>query len=378
VRNPPEVMTRGFDEWIAAQREATLLVNAAQHPGTATDWAEGYRWVTRMATIALEWVVEKNDPLHPVLFLNEDDYHKFIVDNPDINRYFAVVSDSETYRFFGTRGEAIYIGINLGSDIFHWGSGKPGGNLAQYGIDDFEISANGEFEIILSPEKREGNWIRLEKGAQHLAIRETFCDLRNQEAADLHLELLDREVPPPQLTPEELGEKLSTAAKFFLFTVRTSIAMWKGFGSRINQIGGSSGQHHVEASESEVDTHCNTDMFYMGSRWVLEPDQALVVTIRAAEGSFSYWGITLVNPWMESYDSRYTAPCTNHYKAEAETDGSWRVVIAPRDPGVSNWVDTGGRLEGFAMLRWVTHGRPPEDPHCEVLPISSLGSLAAK
>jgi hypothetical protein len=31
----------------------------------AADWAEGYRWVTRVASIALEWVVEKNDPLHP-------------------------------------------------------------------------------------------------------------------------------------------------------------------------------------------------------------------------------------------------------------------------------------------------------------------------
>lgn len=372
MTNPPEIMAKGFEEWIAAQQKAIELVNAAQQPGTSTDWAEGYRWVTRMATIALEWVVEKNDPLHPVLFLNEDDYHKFIVDNPDINRYFAVVDENETYRFFGTRGQAIYIGINVGSDIFHWGSGAPGGNLAQYDIDDFEISDDGEFEIILSSEEREGNWIRLEKGTQHLTMRETFSDLRNQTAADLHIELLEREVPPPKLTPEEFGEKLATAAKFFLFTVQTSIAMWVGFGKRMNRIGGASGRHNVQSRENELNTHCNTDMYYMGSRWILEEDQALVVTVRPPQNSFSYWGITLANPWMESYDSRYAAPCTNNYKAQPSEDGTWRLVIAPSDPGVPNWVDTGGRLEGFAMLRWVTHGGSPPDPDCEVLPLSSL------
>jgi len=364
-------MSGAFAEWIAAQQKAIELVDAARQPGTSSDWAEGYRWVTRMATIALEWVVEKNDPLHPVLFLNEDNYHKFIVDNPDINRYFAVINDSDAYRFSGTRGDAIYIGINLGADIFHWGSGAQGGNLAQYDLDDFEIAENGRFEIIISPEKREGNWIRLEKGTQHLSLRETFSDLRNQKAADLQIELIEREIPPPQLTPEEFAEKLVTASKFFLFTVQTSIAMWAGFGNRINRIEGASGRHHVDSGD-ELDTHCNTDMYYMGSRWMIEADQALVVRIRPPERPFSYWGITLANPWMESYDSRYAAPCTNNSKAEPSEDGSWRVVIAARDPGVPNWVDTGGRLEGFAMLRWVTHGGSPPDPECEVLPLSSL------
>lgn len=372
MKHSPETMKKAFDEWIAAQRKAIELVDGAGQPGTPTDWAEGYRWVTRMAGIALEWVVEKNDPLHPVVFLNEDDYHKFIVDNPDINRYFAVVDENETYRFWGTRGDAVYIGINLGSDIFQWGSGAQGGNLAQYDIDEFEIAESGEFEIILSPEEHEGNWIPLVAGTQHLSMRETFTDLRNQTVGVFRIERLGREVPAPRLTPEEFSEKLATAAKFFLFTVQTSIDMWTGFGARVNRIGGASGRHHVEANENELDTHCNAHMFYMGSRWRLEEDQALVVTIRPPDAPFTYWGITLVNPWMESYDSRYAAPCTNHYKAKPSEDGTWRLVIAPEDPGVPNWVDSGGRLEGFAMLRWVTHGEVPEDPLCEVRPLSSL------
>ncbi|HIF63823.1 MAG TPA: DUF1214 domain-containing protein [Deltaproteobacteria bacterium] len=372
MKQPPKIMAKAFDEWIAAQQTAIGLVNDAEQPGTAADWAEGYRWVTRMASIALEWVVEKNDPLHPVVFLNEDDYHKFIVDNPDLNRYFATIDENETYRLFGKRGEAIYIGINLGSDIFNWGSGAAGGNLGQYDLDNFEISENGEFEITLSPDEHEGNWIRLEKGTQHVTLRETFSDLRKQEAAKLSIELTGRKVPPPELTPEEFADKLATAAKFFLFVVQTSISMWSGFGSRVNNIGGGSGQHHVKAGENEINTHCDSQMYYMGSRWSLEDGHALVVTIRPPEGNFRYWGITLVNPWMESYDSRYARPCTNNHKADRNEDGTWRLVIAADDPGVANWVDTGGRLEGFAMLRWVTHGEVPPDPDCELMSLSSL------
>ncbi|MEO2193275.1 MAG: hypothetical protein ABGY24_12570, partial [bacterium] len=185
--------------------------------------------------------------------------------------------------------------------------------------------------------------------------------------------------PPPSLTPDELAAKLETAAKFFLFTVQTSIAMWSGFGSRINSIGGASGQHHVEGkskskSKDEINTHCNSHMYYMGSRWALEEDQCLVVTVRPPEGDFTYWGVTLANPWMESYDSRYAQPRTNNYMATRSEDGSWQFVIAPSDPGVSNWVDTGGRLEGMAMLRWVTHGGSPPDPVCELRSLSSLRS----
>ena len=49
-------------------------------------------------------------------------------------------------------------------------------------------------------------------------------------------------------------------------------------------------------------------------------------------------------------------------------------MIAPEDPGVPNGLDTGGRLEGYALLRWVLAGADPPTPTCELVSIDSLGS----
>ncbi len=44
------------------------------------------------------------------------------------------------------------------------------------------------------------------------------------------------------------------------------------------------------------------------------------------------------------------------------------MVIAPSDPGpgVENWLDTGGRREGYMLVRWVLADGPPH-PSAEVV-----------
>jgi hypothetical protein len=75
-----------------------------------------------------------------------------------------------------------------------------------------------------------------------------------------------------------------------------------------------------------------------------------------------------VNPWAESYDYRFAETCTNNVRAGRDADGAWTLVIAPSDPGVPNWLDTGGRREGQMLLRWVLADRPPL-PTCELVPL---------
>ena len=38
-----------------------------------------------------------------------------------------------------------------------------------------------------------------------------------------------------------------------------------------------------------------------------------------------------------------------------------RLVVAHEDPGVNNWLDTGGRPEGFLTPRWAYSVQPPPD-----------------
>lgn len=361
--------------WLDAQQQVATIVEEAHHPGAPADWAEGYRWATRLASIALEWVVEKNDPNHPVMFLQQDEYRKFIVDNPDVAYHFCVLDDAQSYRLYGNRGEAPYVGLTFGSDIFHWGQGGgAGGTLSQSNLDDFEIDENGNFEIVISRDRRPGNWIEMVPEIQHLAVRETFFDKQNQRGAVVRMERLGASVSPPQLTPDDFADKLELASSFLVFVAQTCVAMFAGTAKNTNRITGAPGQAHVDAQEDEVDTHCSTEMLYMGGRWKIDEDHALIVTIKNPPAPFTYWGLVLVNPWAESYDYRWARTCTNNARATASPDGHWRLVIASRDPGVPNWLDTGGRHEGQMLLRWVLAPNSTQNPECELVRWDELAS----
>ena len=51
-----------------------------------------------------------------------------------------------------------------------------------------------------------------------------------------------------------------------------------------------------------------------------------------------------------------------------EPDGSFRILVAGRDPGVANWLDTAGHAEGYVMFRWLRAAAEVR-PDCRVVPI---------
>ena len=118
-------------------------------------------------------------------------------------------------------------------------------------------------------------------------------------------------------------------------------------------------------------THTNAEMTYHGGRFKLDEGEALVVTVHEPDKPFLYWGLTLTSPWGESFDYRYTTTALNNKTATRSDDGTWKLVIAPTDPGVENWLDTGGRREGYMLVRWVLADGPPH-PSAEVVAIEDL------
>lgn len=374
----PENLLRAFEKWLEAQKQAAELMVSASHPGTPQDWAEGYRWVTRISSLALDWIIEKEDPLRPVLFRCQDEYRKLIGDNPDVDYYFASLDASESYRLSGTRGQAPYVGLTVGTDIFRGAQGAMG-TLAQHHLDEFVLAEDGEVEIFLVPES-EGvgspgeNRILLKEGATQLAVRETFGDRHREEPANLSIERMGEPLPPPRILPTPLAEKLEVAAGFLLFVVRTCVAMYAGSAAQLNQLGGAAGRDHVEAQDDEVRTHSDADMVYIGGRWRIAPGEGLRIRIRPPEGDFRYWGFVILNPWLESYDCRHVAAATNHALASQEADGSWHLLVADEDPGTPNWINTNGRHEGFMLLRWVHVSGHLPAVECEIVELSSLKS----
>ena len=371
-----ERLDTAWKAWIDGQQAAIDTVRTAEGvPRTETDEAEGYRWVTRLSSLAQEWFIEKSDPLHPQLFQSQSEYRKLLVDNPDVLYGFCALDDTRSYRLVGRRGEAAYVGLTFGTPVGKGAVGGRTGTTVQAHIDQFDLGPDGEVDILIAPadklpDPRPRNAIELVPGTGQLAVRETFFDRRHDVASDLRIELVD-DVAPPVLGVEELAAKMEFAGLFLQFVAATAVTMWRDTATNVNTFGGTAGSEHVAAQDDEVRSHSNAEMTYHGGRWVLGEGEALVVTVHRPADEFLYWGLTTSSAWMESLDYRYTTTNLNNHTAEASPDGDWRLVIAPTDPGVPNWIDTGGRREGYMLVRWVLADGPPH-PTCELVPIAGL------
>jgi hypothetical protein len=98
---------------------------------------------------------------------------------------------------------------------------------------------------------------------------------------------------------------------------------------------------------------------YAGGVYELEPDEALIVETRITVAP-EYIGFHLASLWGESHDFANHQSSLNGSQMEIDDDGVLRWVVAHRDPGVPNWVDTTGHREGFLVPRWAYSQTPPK------------------
>jgi hypothetical protein len=103
--------------------------------------------------------------------------------------------------------------------------------------------------------------------------------------------------------------------------------------------------------------------------WKLAEDEALVIEVMPPEGL--YWSFSLGNAWWETIDYANHQTSLNGHQAVVDDDGLVRVVVAHRDPGVANWLDTAGHSEGPIILRCVRTESAPV-PTTRLVPFDQL------
>src|SRR3989442_1128047 len=65
-----------------------------------------------------------------------------------------------------------------------------------------------------------------------------------------------------------------------------------------------------------------------------------------------YWSFDACNFWLESLDYANHQSSLNGHQAMIDSGGMFRAVVADRDPGVPNWLDTVGHRVGSLIYRW--------------------------
>jgi hypothetical protein len=77
---------------------------------------------------------------------------------------------------------------------------------------------------------------------------------------------------------------------------------------------------------------------------------------------------------MESLDYRYFNICVSKGNAVYEKDGSIKVIVAHKNPGTGNWIDTCSHIEGTMCWRWyrLPEGVEAVQPKCEVVKLENI------
>jgi len=92
--------------------------------------------------------------------------------------------------------------------------------------------------------------------------------------------------------------------------------------------------------------------------FLLSPDEALLVEFEPPTGH--YWSLCLGNFWFESIELSHHQTSLNGSQVAIDDDGRCRIVIAHRDPGITNWLDTVGHDQGTMTFRWLLCDEAPE------------------
>ena len=105
----------------------------------------------------------------------------------------------------------------------------------------------------------------------------------------------------------------------------------------------------------------------------LSGEEALVVTFDADDAP--YWGLDTTNNWFEPLSYADHRSHYNNRTVRREAGGSVKIVIAARDPGLPNWIDTRGHLEGPMIFRWSRTNRPVPDLQARVVRLDELKAV---
>lgn len=320
-----------------------------------------------VARLALEALTSKSldalgsDPDHPE-FLPLIGY-VLNVGQPNADTVYrqARIDPSGSYRLSGWRGSSRIAAV--GQIISRpYGTGPAPSYLD---LSRIKVNLSGHFDVILSstrPVGWTGEWWPLVAGADKLVLRIVASDWSREKSPTISIERIDRPVARQRRTAADLEARLRALP-------------------RITEVYGRMFVNHVPTLRAEgwINKFKVMDLSQMGSLagqfyyegpYEIGPDEALIVE-SAVPRTCRYRSLILTNDIYETLDWYNNQSSLNDTQAAPDSDGRLRIVIANRDPGVPNWLDTAGHLTGLIQGRWTECDSQPI-PTITRIPLADL------
>ena len=346
-----------WDQLLDHLRQAATIIRSDRAPGEPVDQAAGYRHLLVLLALGIDEALHASDPHDPHIGAgNVDNVLKWGMDCPDAAYRGASLRGDGVYRISGWRGTCRYLGLQVMGGM---------ASAANVVVDDLDIDADGRFELLLCADRRPGNWMPLDPGAQALIVRQFFYDWETEEPSRLTIERLGEapsEAEPVPMEPAGLGRQIVALGEF----VTSSLRFWLD----IEEAGRAEGINCFRQPAARTDMGGAAENVTVWGSWDLADGEALIIEVAPPDAL--YWSVSIGNYWWETIDYANHQSSLNGHQATLDGDGVFRAVVSHTDPGVANWLDTAGHRRGPAIFRFVRADGEAPVPATRVVALSDL------
>jgi hypothetical protein len=265
--------------------------------------------------------------------------------NPDDIYTQSPIRGDLTYRVSGNRGTTKILSFTTQGSLSGTQDQSPGPKAHnELDTNDLGIGLGEDFEIIFSAERPAGytgHWAPIHPEARGMYTRFRMYDWATEIDPVLSIECLDPVPLKPRLSPEEILQRIGEMAKFPKRKTNLYFAMQNGVMDRVGW----------NVFEPVRYPGALVKQTYWPANYQLAADEALIIETPIPD-SAPYWNIQLNDPLFNATEYVYRLSSTNGAMAKLSSDGWFRAVISLEDPGVPNWLDPAGFLEGGIYGRW--------------------------
>jgi hypothetical protein len=339
---PPGVLPEWTDYMEQFKASGNAVLKMVPHPEDPQ--ARQETWKALTASIAgnfLQYTV--SDPDYPEFVSIYNTALNLLAPNADTMYTWTRINGAGVYRIRGFRNSAHYVEISFQEGSF---LEPPAATVANLDLDSLRLAPDGSFELLLSAERPKnyaGNWFALPPRCNSLLVRSVSYDWVHERDAVLAIERLDVPAARPRPSAAQTAASLAELPRWVEASQKFSYNRFADLEAK--QMRNRFLVHdYVAPGKAHVQT-------YLESLYDIADDEALILETQVPN-TCRYWSFLVTDDQFGTVDWMNHQSSLNGFQAKIDQDGKFRAVISVHDPGVPNWLDTGGYLYGIIQGRW--------------------------